>query len=382
MLRALLTLGACAALLAACADEEPSKGEAAAPVDMTKVERVAADFHFQFFDERKQPVALNDAELAAYLNLRDARAETFRAAYKGDGHDGGRPGGGDDGGLRTPPAVAAYTKRCTDAGVPIPPPWQEGNWTQVGALPLKPRIKIHSGPEHNPVEIWEAPDPKGLCVAVTRKVRNSADTEVGVICQAVDTGKTCFWALRDPATQCTKPFPLAQQKGKTPDQICSGDTMAQNENCTECHRGKNAFIVHPRTALAVAFETPTQRYTPVPVNRRIAAENPTWENDGLLKLPNDQKCGGCHAFSTPRLRWCNLVLKGALGNLTNANIKDKAGNLIPLAQTMPVKPDRFETLIPRKDYLKDFKGDLRALRAACLNIGPAADIGITAAELR
>ena len=82
---------------------------------------------------------------------------------------------------------------------------------------------------------------------------------MGVFCQSSTTGKACFWDSKDRVTGAAIQGPL-----DTPMVIANlrnGDTLV--ENCTDCHRGENVFLVHPGTPLAFgASAVSPSWYTP------------------------------------------------------------------------------------------------------------------------
>src|SRR4029079_19665984 len=93
--------------------------------------------------------------------------------------------------------------------------------------------------------------PNGVCYALPR-IDSGGDIQLlGQICQNKTTGKTCFWDNKDPSDGSTG---LKVTPGLGPEQMAGADKL--QENCTECHRGDNAFIIHPGTALEQSRQTP------------------------------------------------------------------------------------------------------------------------------
>ncbi len=93
------------------------------------------------------------------------------------------------------------------------------------------------------------------------------------------------------------------------------------EDCTNCHRGDNVFLIHdeledvPRTAA-------NQRYTPIPEATKpsyVPELDRIWSNPSRRRADGDENnlmradgCGGCHKM--PALSWpyCTSVLRPAI----------------------------------------------------------------------
>ena len=218
-----------------------------------------------------------------------------------------------------------YVGECRAAGVPIPPPFAEKPWEHVGNLA---KDKIFIAADYHPLEIWrykpekgvEPDNPVGMCSATVRYKKNTSAKDriipektaaydknnnnveaIGIICQAKKKpGNACFWVAREK---------VVGEEVKTMD---NGYTIKEETedgrplNCTLCHRGNNAFNVHPGTVLDKITETPSgDWYTPLPKSR------PNWENPESNSDYGD--CLMCHGFATVTKGWCEDVLNKTLG---------------------------------------------------------------------
>lgn len=210
----------------------------------------------------------------------------------------------------TPPEEQpTYVEQCRADGVPIPPDWPDAKWISQGALSLVLISTTYSA------EVFAYKDPMvpGVCYALPRRDKTSGSIELlGIICQSSTTGKACFWDNKNPDN--TKITGTDIQLDI--DSISNGMTL--DENCTNCHRGDNAFIIHPGTALQLSraaavggpYVTRTAvRYTPI--------GQTGWSNPAPLTLtppPDDQSdCTSCHTLpeTQPRNFYCVSVLWGA-----------------------------------------------------------------------
>jgi len=187
-----------------------------------------------------------------------------------------------------------YVRQCRDAGVPIPPEWPtDAAWRNRGNLPWRYNF-LQSGPD---TEVWtyEAPSNQGICYALPR--RSGADVALaGIICQSKPTGKACFWDNIDAATGRRISGPSIKLRVA---ELENGATLA--ENCTDCHRGGNAFLVHPETPLGLgANRFPDVRYQPI---GRAAFVNPS---PPMAEI-GDGECSGCHEVGAPTTSYCVVL---------------------------------------------------------------------------
>lgn len=98
-------------------------------------------------------------------------------------------------------------------------------------------------------------------------LKHEGDISVlGIICQSRRTGKACFWDNIDISAErdAGGNFPRITGEGVILRiaEIKNGSNLA--ENCTLCHRGSNAFLIHPNTVLGTPLNRlPDVRYSPI-----------------------------------------------------------------------------------------------------------------------
>lgn len=189
----------------------------------------------------------------------------------------------------TPPATTPYMKECRAAQVPIPPDWGDDRWKFQEILLQKDSFVRESATTTG--EVWTFTDPNvpGLCVGLPRRLNTTRKIGLfGIICQSATTGKACFWDNVGRASQERLP-PEESERMKI---ATIYDGLLIEENCTNCHRGENVFIIHPRTAVDLSDEFNTDSgvdwYTPIPDQTRRLE----WGNPGPMK--GLTKCSGCH----------------------------------------------------------------------------------------
>ena len=188
---------------------------------------------------------------------------------------------------------AAYVAACRSESVPTPPdfpgkPWGTG---------------VDLRPEHNfigtgEVKVHAYQDDDGVCYALPR----TEGMLLGIICQSRRTGKACFYDNTRPETgeriDWTRDTMAAWQ-------IRNGNDLGADA-CTDCHRGGNAFIIHPGSALHFSGVNTSAdvRYTPIGA--------PSFVNPGPLVLPPvadepTQSCQWCHEIPRPSGPWCGIL---------------------------------------------------------------------------
>jgi hypothetical protein len=191
--------------------------------------------------------------------------------------------------ITTYPAGLQYSQMCRDQQVPIPPDWRDPAWQRSpGNL-----TQLFVSGEYPTVEVWTYTDPEvaGVCYALPRKSGN-VTMQLGIICQSEKTGKACFWDNKDGRTE-------ASIRGQDPLLIISElrNGLNLSENCTDCHRGYNAFVIHPGTPLVApgVNRDPVVRYSPIGQS--------DWVNPPPISLrrvtPPQRACNGCHNHEIP-----------------------------------------------------------------------------------
>lgn len=211
--------------------------------------------------------------------------------------------------LRSMTPSAEYIRRCEDNEVPIPPDWPTGDWQNRGPLPIQYNF-LCSGPN---TEVWtyEAPDGQGVCYALPRKT-GAAVGFLGMICQSRNTGKACFWDNIRSSTHCnTRPLPAdcritGEDVTLRISDLQGGSILA--ENCTDCHRGGNAFLIHPRTPLAAIPDL--DRYPNAPIRYEPLGQS-TWVNPPAYSAVGDGACASCHEIAEPTDSYCQVLRRAA-----------------------------------------------------------------------
>lgn len=203
--------------------------------------------------------------------------------------------------FRTPRTAPQYLSLCAAEGVPIPPPWPDAGWVNQGVLDYKYNF-LQSGAD---TEVWTYSVPEvGVCYALPRKTGMEIGL-MGLICQSATTGKACFWDNLDSFGNRIRPGP-----GETVDVSVMQNGLTLIENCTECHRGFNAFNIHPETVLGNiprAERDPAVRYTPI--GQAATMTRRGWENPPASFEPGTGRCSNCHEIAAPTQSYCQSVLR-------------------------------------------------------------------------
>lgn len=214
--------------------------------------------------------------------------------------------------LIPPQETDDYIDSCRENDVPIPPDWGSTLWQYQG-------IASTDFLENDRTDVWayKSSTVQGTCIALPRWdiVPEEGTNEIsllGIICQSQTTGKACFW------DNLSKETGLRIKGGsdltfKISD-IQNGNSLA--ENCTQCHRGKNVFLIHPKTALDISDHydlDPNVRYQPVSTQAR-------WSNPPAHTELGGGSCANCHEIGALSGRYCGILRAAA-------------------NQTMPTDPD-------------------------------------------
>jgi hypothetical protein len=232
-----------------------------------------------------------------------------------------------------------YIDQCVANEVPIPPDWKSPSWVFQGDLPQSLGfVNISDGIK---VFTYEDPAVPGLCVALPRVNRVAGGDEIfamGIICQSATTGKACFWDNLDAMGRKIR-GPIDSTPMRIAD-LQNGDVL--RENCTECHRGENVFVVHPGTSLDFGARAATPRW-PAPVSRQA-----TWENPPAFRNRGTSTCSGCHAIANVTRNgetFCRVIMAPAA------------------ARTMPpgTAPVGWQMPSPTSPHV----ADVNAIRSAC-----------------
>jgi hypothetical protein len=202
----------------------------------------------------------------------------------------------------------AYKEHCAKLDVPTPPDWPSDAWEPWAALPEE---RMNTLGTHflsgEPIEVYWASDVEGdspgVCVALPRMGGARVVTAMGIICQNSTTGNACFWDNLDPDGGVIS-APLESIELRISD-LATANTL--RENCTECHRGDNVFMIHPHTPLYDLPDTASATwYTPV-------STQPHWGNPPpLLAQGATNGCASCHSIPALNDTYCTRVLIPAM----------------------------------------------------------------------
>lgn len=224
----------------------------------------------------------------------------------------------------------AYMVQCAEANVPLPPIWKNdpaenaiSGWQYRGRL-LRP---VDTATRFPITEVWayQAPGNQGICMALPRKNGTGNDTIelLGIICQSERTGKACFWDNINKTSGQRLRGRLTNNMG--PNDMQDGTRLFQN--CTDCHRGKNVFLIpnggrplslHASPARASMPELPQLDTDPEVRYQPLSGANPrpTWVNPPPLiqHNRNSNGCNKCHEIPALTTNYCRTVFEGVLEN--------------------------------------------------------------------
>jgi hypothetical protein len=245
---------------------------------------------------------------------------------------------------KLPANASIYVQECDKKKVPIPPPWGNPSWKKQKTLPAK--FIAASLPSYR-TEIWTYENSNGICIALPRiDVSLPPPDEIklmGIICQSKITEYACFWDNIDKNAK-GKTWPKltgAALVGKGPSDLKDGNSL--KENCTNCHRGDNVFLVYPGTDLALGGDAGGKAPRYKPVSSQDAWSNPA----GAIKPLKG--CNTCHYLPALTIDYCRTVLKKSLG-------ATPAGQKVP-PPTMPEPPAKWNDA--------EYKADVIKLQHAC-----------------
>ena len=204
--------------------------------------------------------------------------------------------------VRKRPRGIEYLQQCAANGVPLPPDWGP-SWVWQGDLPRAKNLLRFGRPTK--VYTYEDPNVPGICMALPRMINGTIEA-LGIICQG-KSGKACFWDNRRFPDGGKIRGPLDMEMKIL--EVQNGNELV--ENCTDCHRGENVFLIHPGTPLDRGTASQSDAwYTP------ISAQS-TWVNPPPFLGRGQSTCAGCHAIPDLGGLFCMAVL-GPAANMTMA----------------------------------------------------------------
>jgi|GEM_PF-5651494 len=225
---------------------------------------------------------------------------------------GASPGSGQN--------MSPYMTKCKEQQVPVPPVWGTSEWVYKGNLDT---VFDADKKQYPTTEVWVyvSDQPKGICYALPRKKDANTIGLLGMICQG-ENGKACFWDNKEPGTNTL----ITPANGMDPAKEADGSNLI--EKCVDCHRGDNAFLITPKTALQQDYTgksvppddqngRPTSvakpPYEPISTNPPRPgwineANNPNQPVAGNVKLAKDSDgCELCHAIPKLTPGYCGLA---------------------------------------------------------------------------
>lgn len=210
--------------------------------------------------------------------------------------------------VENPRDQAAYCRACVAAGVPEPPSFSSGKWKSKGSLAKDSQFASSNVKD---IMVYESANPPGVCVALPRGEGNDIEL-LGVICQGEKSGKACFWDNIDSKSGDRIVGPDVKKLDIAKFQ--NGDQL--DEDCTECHRGDNVYLVHDELE-QIPSRDPENRYEPIPTGAHTNGDfwsNPdrTRDDDPNGKNQMGGGCGSCHAMPSMSEGYCDAVLSNAV----------------------------------------------------------------------
>lgn len=225
----------------------------------------------------------------------------------------------DWGAIFFPPKGLLYTyaDNCKANGVPLPPKFDthkvlpaNAPWHNMG--PLNFSILNSDKDTFAEVYAYYPKDKSGMCIALPIRTK-STDTEyiaLGVICQSVSTtklkngmpdtnksnSKACFWD--NGATMSTENvYDILDASSPNPYFISPDSPLPDDNRCSDCHAGENAYITHLGSTIETAradsrapdFTARNNWYKPM-----LKSTWPQNPEVGTYAAPAGAGCAGCH----------------------------------------------------------------------------------------
>lgn len=217
-----------------------------------------------------------------------------------------------------------YRQRCRDRGIPVPGAIGTAGWSS--AFDVSADIaneRIHVIPTYKTLTLWKFEDRGGgRCVAfLRRKLKEGGTTgdfdiappKLAYICENSDRDEACFFdSIAYDGTR-RKRLDYEEALATGPDSLVH--PLDGEDNCSTCHLGDNALIVHPRTELAKAiYSSPAG---PLPLSKtknqqfkfmRFKVPGAEWCNPRPYQPAAGRgECTSCHDIATRTGKYCALI---------------------------------------------------------------------------
>ena len=201
-----------------------------------------------------------------------------------------------------------YIQQCRDNGVEVPEVVFGETWTNRGSIE-----EVFISPTRE-AELWswQSEDRDTTCLALPRW-RDGRATLMGVICQGLRTGYSCFFD--NPMNEDIGKGQLIGDREYVNSgnfyrisQFVGGYNLRTNPGgvCSDCHAGHNAFVVHPQEDPFLSLSSDRVELNPDRWNIPLIPEKTPpmngeperiWpHNPGPLRsIPGGGQCQGCHA---------------------------------------------------------------------------------------
>ena len=254
-----------------------------------------------------------------------------------------------------------YINECMANQVPMPPtisvldPAGTAGWKSLGFIPTANQFITGT-----PAELRVFTSSSGMCFSLPRYNNSSLSTVNldGVICLSKITSKVCFWDNQMNGTTFSFPtgthIPIGVADASIDPMLryqAGGKEIENNPAagiCTDCHAGRNPYIIHPELGLTTSAGVATgtmggldqpplslPTFSPARYDPLVAA---SWPQNGLSMSQAlvPPACGACHSATGPGGAfphlsselpgYCNAVLSqaiartmppGAAGSLQN-----------------------------------------------------------------
>jgi hypothetical protein len=193
----------------------------------------------------------------------------------------------------------AYTQQCAQSGVATPPLWTPDTlaWQFLGSFTSTELLALVGNPQDGELWVWDDPSGGTICLAFPRFNAGSEPKEyqsVGIICQS--GCNACFYDTYA-STNATPPL-----------DPCGTNLFSGNagiENCANCHKGQDAFIITPPLQSYLSNYQglcSTGFYQPIGSTNGNLWTNPDSDPGKYTD------CKSCHAIPALTAEYCSAVI--------------------------------------------------------------------------